>query len=886
MKLMVIDGNSILNRAFYGVRLLSNRDGLYTNAVYGFLSILFRLLDERAPDALCVCFDLKAPTFRHLSFEGYKSRRTAMPEELQVQMPVVKEVLDAMHIARFELEGFEADDLIGTISRRSDSAGWDCEIVTGDRDSLQLVSDRVKSLLVSTVQGQTQTKEYTPARIKEEYGLTPAQIIDLKGLMGDKSDDIPGVAGVGEKTALELVRNFGSIEEIYQRLDTLDIRESVRNKLRAGSEMAAVSRRLATIDCDTPIDFSPEKALLREPDNDMLYQLFIKLEFKTFMNKLKLGKPQDAPKDAPKDALAFILPPHSPVSGTQALDKLIAACAAEQAVGFACAQSLDALALSTADMTYTVCRADHDEQAYERFLHAVFSDKIKKAGHDLRPLFVSLMAQGFCVDGFMFDAALGAYLLNPSESGYTIEKTALRLLSLEIPPSGAYDAENAFSPLSDRGAALDAIAAHAAVTFEEYKRMAPELEKLEMKELYYSVELPLCQVLADMQHTGFKVDKSRLTEFQDSLGRRMEDCEKRVYALAGGPFNINSTKQLGQLLFETLELPAVKKNKTGYSTDIDVLEKLKSRHPIIEQIIEYRQLSKLKSTYADGLLKVIRPDGKIHSSFNMTATTTGRISSTDPNLQNIPIRQDLGSEVRRMFIAGQPDWVLIDADYSQIELRILAHIAKDPVMIRAFESGEDIHTVTASQVFNVPVEEVTSLMRRNAKAVNFGIVYGISEFSLSEDIGVSRAEARRYMDNYLEKYAGVRTYMKEIVERAKRDGYVTTLMGRRRYLPELKSSNYNIRSFGERVALNTPIQGSAADIIKLAMVNVWHRLKKEGFRAKLILQVHDELIVEAPLEEAQAAKRLLVEEMESAMHLSVALLADASDGYTWYDAKK
>lgn len=882
MKLMVIDGNSILNRAFYGVRLLSNRDGLYTNAVYGFLSILFKLLEQRTPDALCVCFDLKAPTFRHLSYEGYKSRRTAMPDELQVQMPVIKEVLDAMHITRFELEGFEADDLIGTISRQCDSAGWDCEIVTGDRDSFQLVSGRVRVLLASTSQGQTQTKEYTPERIKEEYGITPEQVIDLKGLMGDKSDDIPGVAGVGEKTALELIHSFGGVARIYRELDTLDIRESVRSKLRAGAEMAALSRKLAEIDCHAPIEFSPDKALLREPDNDALYRLFVKLEFKSFLNKLKLGAPQTVQTDEP----AFVLPEYTPVSGAQALDELLRACRGGGPVGFACAQSLDALALSTGGGTFAVCRDDNDGQAYERFLRAVFSEDIKKAGHDLRPLFVRLLEEGLPAGGFVFDAALAAYLLNPSESGYGIEKTALRLLGLELPGSGAYDAENALSPLSDRGAALSALAAHAAVALEEFDRMAPELEKLQMHTLYYTVELPLCQVLADMQHTGFRVDKNRLMAFRDDLSRRMEACEARIHALAGEPFNINSTKQLGQLLFEKLELPAVKKNKTGYSTDIDVLEKLKGRHPIIEEIIEYRQLSKLKSTYADGLLKVLGTDGRIHTSFNMTATATGRISSTEPNLQNIPIRQDLGSEVRRMFIPGQPDWVLIDADYSQIELRILAHIAQDPVMINAFESGEDIHTVTASQVFNVPPEEVTPLMRRHAKAVNFGIVYGISEFSLSEDIGVSRAEARRYMDNYLEKYAGVRTYMKEIVERAKSEGYVTTLMGRRRYLPELKSTNYNIRSFGERVALNTPIQGSAADIIKLAMVNVWNRLKKEGFRAKLILQVHDELIVEAPPEEAQAARRLLVEEMESVMHLSVALSADASDGQTWYDAKK
>ena len=882
MKLMVIDGNSVINRAFFGVRLLSNRGGLYTNAVYGFLTIVLKLLDEQRPDALCVCFDTHAPTFRHEAFEGYKASRKGMPDELAMQVPVLKEVLDAMNVPRYELEGYEADDLIGTISRVCEKSGWQCDVVTGDRDSFQLISDSTTVLLASTSRGQTETKVYTPERLMDEYGLTPHQMIDLKSLMGDKSDEIPGVPGVGEKTGLQLMQEFSSLEKLYDNLDSAGIRDSLRKKLEENKKLALLSYDLAKIDRDVPIEFSPENALRRPEDGDKLYELFVKLEFKSLITRFNLQKSGEKATES-----AAFAAPECQIAGTsEALDALLRDCGKQEFVALAAPQSLDAVAVNFTDKTVLVRRCDWDESAYTQFLQELFSEKINKTGHDIKPLLVRLLEEDIKFGGFVFDSALGAYLLNPSESSYEMEKTALRYLSHELGSAKTFEEENAFSALGEAGQAGQVLCDFAAAARALYDVIVPEIRKLGMDRLFYEVELPLCRVLAEMQNTGFKVDKKQLEAFSAMLAERIDRCERAIYLYAGEPFNINSTKQLGQLLFQQLELPVVKKTKTGYSTDIEVLEKLKGKHPIIDELMEYRQLTKLKSTYADGLIKVIAPDGRIHSSFNMTVTTTGRISSTEPNLQNIPVRQDLGSEIRRMFTAGEKSWRLIDADYSQIELRVLAHISDDTLMKQAFFTGEDIHTVTASQVFHVPPEEVTPLMRRHAKAVNFGIVYGISDFSLSQDIGVTRAEARQYMDNYFEKYAGVRAYMNEIIEQAKKDGFVTTIMGRRRYLPELKSSNFNIRSFGERVALNTPIQGSAADIIKAAMAAVHERLLAEKMRARLILQVHDELIVEAPEEESEKAARILTEEMEKVVKLSVPLLAEASVGYTWYDAKK
>ncbi|MCL2401408.1 MAG: DNA polymerase I [Oscillospiraceae bacterium] len=764
---MALDGNSIINRAFYGIRALNAPDGTPTNAVYGFLNILLKLIAEESPDALCVTFDLPEPTFRHQQYDEYKSHRKPMPEELALQMPVIKEVLDALNIPRYEQSGWEADDILGTLAKKCTDAGCECVIVTGDKDALQLVSDFTRIKHVKSQKGQTITKDYTESAFVEEYGFTPEKMIDLKALMGDPSDNIPGVAGVGEKTAMDLVQRFGGIREIYGRLDTLDIKDAVRKKLSAGKESADLSYDLAKICCDAPVAFEVQDNLRREANNDEAFTIFRKLGFKSLIEKFGL---------------------HPPKSG----DAEIYAPRAEEA----------------------------------------------GVGHNIKDIMRERLDRGEDPGEWIFDTALAAYLISPTDSSYDF-----------TPPREA---------------------------------LQQKLKELGLERLYYDVELPLCRILAEMEHTGFLVDKNALVQFGEQLSHMIAETECEIYNHAGETFNINSPKQLGVILFEKLMLPAPKKTKTGYSTNIEVLDYLSDTHPVIELIKDYRELTKLKSTYADGLLKVIGSDGRIHTKFQMTVTATGRLSSTEPNLQNIPVRKALGGELRKMFIAGDGN-LLVDADYSQIELRLLAHIADDPIMKQAFEQGEDIHTVTASQVFGVALGDVTPLMRSRAKAVNFGIVYGISAFSLAKDIGVQPHEAKAYIESYLEKYAGVREYMTRIVETAREQGYVETLFGRRRYLPELNAGNFNTRAFGERVALNMPIQGTAADIMKIAMLNVSKRL--ENTNAKLILQVHDELIAECPESEAEEIAGILRVEMENAAQLSVPLVVEARAGKRWYDTK-
>lgn len=881
MKLMVIDGNSILNRAFYGVRPLSTRDGQPTHAVYGFLTILLKLVDERKPEALCVAFDTKAPTFRHEAFEGYKAKRKEMPEELAVQLPVLKNVLDAMRIPRLELAGWEADDLIGTVAKRCEAAGWDCEPVTGDKDSLQLISARTTVLLVTTRMGQTTTRSMTPEAFEEEYGFEPPKMVDLKALMGDASDNIPGVAGIGEKTALELVRTYGTVEELYEGLEAAQLKPAVRRKLEEGRQAAADSKALATIQCDAPVAFSPEDGLRRPADAPVLYELFLRLEFSKLIERLGLSA-------GSAGAVQPASGPEIPAQGRIVADAgeaeaLLSRWEGLERVSFAALPSLDGLAVCASGETVLLLPSALGSEGYASALRRFFSRSVKKAGHEVKELMNRLLAEGLSTDGFVFDTALAAYLLAPTDGSYAIEKLGLSYLGREFPPAAAYAAPEALSPLSDPGPALAALAAHAGLTEALSALLGDRLRELELERVYYELELPLCPVLAEMERTGFLVDRRALAQFGQTLAQGISEHQTKIYELAGEEFNINSTQQLGAILFDKLSLPPVKKTKTGYSTNVEVLEKLRGMHPIIDSIMEYRQLTKLQSTYVEGLTKVIGPDGRIHTSFQNTVTATGRLSSTEPNLQNIPIRTALGAELRRMFVARE-GWLLVDADYSQIELRLLAHIAGDEEMIRAFNTGEDIHTLTASQVFGVPPEEVTKQMRSAAKAVNFGIVYGISDFSLSQDIGVTRWAAKEYMDRYFEKYKGVRAYMDRIVEQARADGYVSTLMGRRRWLPELKASNFNLRSFGERVALNMPIQGTAADVIKLAMLRVHHSLRAEGLEARLVLQVHDELIVECPEAEAEAVKALLVREMEGVMALSVPLEADAGAGRSWAEA--
>lgn len=849
MKLMILDGNSIINRAYYGVRMLNSPDGTPTNGVYGFLSIFRKLFESEKPDAVCVAFDLKAPTFRHLQYEQYKAQRKGMPDELAVQMPIMKDVLDAMGVYRLELEGYEADDIIGTVSRICESRDWDCRVVTGDKDSFQLITEKTHVIHYKSRMGKTETKEYDPEAFFGEYGFAPPQIVDLKALMGDSSDNIPGVPGVGEKTATELMHRYKSLGDIYGQLSESDIKESVRKKLESGRESAFLSYDLATIRTDAPIEFEPENCIWHENYKPELYGLFKRLGFNKFIEKWNIDECEaQAVQTAPSAALERI--------GDAAFSELASVLENAELVAVAAFDDLDRIELCDGKKVYDICWTFLGDD-YQKLLKLLFSDKVNKAAHGVKMLMSQLIAEGLPLSGFTFDTELAAYLLDAREGEYPIERICMRYLGAEM--SGT-EAVWALTPV-----------------------LRAKLSELDMTALYEKIELPLCEVLADMEAVGFLVDRTALGEFGASLSDEIEKLKNEIWSDAEGEFNINSPKQLGEVLFTKLGLPAGKKTKTGWSTNADVLEKLRDKHPIINRIMDYRMLTKLKSTYADGLLKLICADGRLHTSFQMTATATGRLSSTEPNLQNIPIRRELGARIRKMFIAPQKK-LLVDADYSQIELRLLAHISGDRHMQEAFCSGEDIHRVTASQVFDVPLSEVTTLQRSRAKAVNFGIVYGISAWSLAQDIGVFPSEAKRYMDAYLEKYSGVREYMSAIVEKAKRDGYVTTLYKRRRTLPELYSSNFNMRSFGERVALNMPIQGTAADIIKLAMVNVYRRLKTEGLKSKLILQVHDELICECPQEEAEAVKRILAEEMESVAALSVPLTVDAKCGHSWAEA--
>ncbi len=841
MKLVILDGNSVVNRAFYGVRLLTNSKGKFTNAIFGFMNILQKVEHEEKPDAICVAFDLKGPTFRHLQYDGYKATRHGMPDELAQQMPKLKEVLDAMNIPMFSCQGWEADDVIGTVGRICKETDWDCVIVTGDRDSLQLVDDRVTVNLVVTKSGQTVSTPYTPQVFREEYGFEPPIMVDLKSLMGDSSDNIPGVAGVGPKTATDLLLKFGTMEGVYANLEDSSIRPKLREKLEAGRENAILSYDLATIRRNAPIVFSPEQCMIQEPDKERLYALFVDLEFTKLIEKYGL-RPTEPKVRAQKEQ-----------------KKLCRGCCLPPADTF-CAVTVGEDGSVAVAWEGGICTVAPLERTGE--LDRLLESSSPKVCSDLKTTLHLLDEMGIQGGSFVFDTALAAYDLNPSQSDYSVSKIAMQYLSREC------------ASVEDEAEAI----------WQLYPILQEELTGKGMDKLYEEIELPLCRVLYDMEKQGVAVDRGALEEFGSMLSQRIGALEEEIYSHAGGEFNILSPKQLGEILFEKLQFPPVKKTKTGYSTNAEVLEKLKKHHPIIPLILDYRMLTKLKSTYADGLLKVIASDGRIHTTFQNMVTATGRLSSTEPNLQNIPVRTELGSEIRRMFVPRE-GWVFVDADYSQIELRVLAHIAQDPLMGDAFRAGQDIHTTTASQVFGVLPEEVTPLQRRNAKAVNFGIVYGISEFSLSEDIGVSRWEAKNYIDSYLQRYSGVKRYMHEIVEAAKNQGFVTTAYGRRRYIPEIKSSNYNIRQGAERIALNTPIQGTAADIIKLAMIRVHKALAENNLQAKLILQVHDELIVECPPEEARQVQAIVAEEMEKVASLSVPLVAEAKTGKTWLDAK-
>lgn len=839
MKLLVIDGNSIINRAFYGIKLLTTKDGQYTNAVYGFINILNKLLDTENPDSVAVAFDLKAPTFRHKMYTEYKAGRKGMPEELHSQMPIMKQWLNLAGYTYIECEGFEADDILGTLARHCEETGNECVISTGDRDSLQLVSDKTRVLLAATRMGKTEIINYDKAALFEKYGLSPQEMIELKALMGDSSDNIPGVAGVGEKTATDLITRYHSIDYIYENIDSLEIKEGVRKKLIDGKESAYLSRTLGTICKEAPIDCDLEKLKIKPAKKQELSRLMTGLEFFKLMEKMGI----------------------EPSVGQTEMDLF-----SENTPEFSYLETAHELSgeatLYCKDSKFAVVSANKVFKCDEETAKKIFADEsLQKRVYDYKNLYKKYGD----IKNVSFDAMLAAYLCNPSASSYDIERL------LQEYGANAPDFE-------------DELVKNACVFSTACDRLLKELEKTEQLKLLREIEIPLAEVLGSMELYGFLVDEQGLAALSEELGGRIAVIEKEIYSLVGYEFNLNSPKQLGVALFEKLGLPAKKKTKSGYSTNAEVLEGLRDAHPAVSLLLEYRQLAKLKSTYADGLQECIAKDGRIHSTFNQTEARTGRISSLEPNLQNIPVRTDEGKRLREYFVAPEGR-VLCDADYSQIELRVLASIADDKNMISAFKSGVDIHTATASQVFGIPVDMVTPILRSRAKAVNFGIVYGIGAFSLAKDIGVTRSEADSYIKNYLATYKGVADYMENTIKSAKADGFVKTLFGRRRYLPELNNSNGMLRAFGERVARNAPIQGTAADIIKIAMIRVRERLKKEIPTAKLILQVHDELIVECERADAERVCSILSEEMQNSSNMAVELTADASYGENWLKAK-
>ena len=845
MKLLVVDGNSILNRAFYGIRLLTTKDGQFTNAIYGFLTMLLKIQEDVTPDAVAIAFDLKAPTFRHKAYEGYKSNRKGMPEELHQQLQPLKDLLTLLGYTIITKEGYEADDILGTLSHTCKVKGDECVLATGDRDSLQLINDKVTVRLASTKGGKANAILYDEKKIMEDYGVTPRQLIEIKAIQGDSSDCIPGVPGIGPKGAGDLIQRFNNLDYIYENLDTIDIKDGMRKKLRENKDSAYMSRMLGEIKLDIPIDTDINHYLVNCTQPDEASRMMAKLELFSLIDKFKL-KEIDSVEETPKEKKKYSLNEKNTIdlSGKELY--------------------IYSNSKSKGDIDYLYI-IEENEIIKTNDIDTVLKSENKKYVYSSKELFAYADKTGFEIKNLVFDVTLASYLLNPNSSSYDIDK-----LNGEYEVE-TYDGEDEFlcniAPMVDLCNILE-----------------KKIDECNQKKLLEEIEIPLSNVLARMENLGFAVDKQGIEDFGKMLKENIENLKSEIYNSVGREFNINSPKQLGVALFEDLALPCKKKTKSGYSTSADVLESLKNQHPVVSMVLQYRTLSKLNSTYCEGLLKVIGDDGRIHSSFNQTETRTGRISSTEPNLQNIPVRTELGREMRKFFTARE-GWVLVDADYSQIELRVLADISGDKNMIDAFKNNQDIHAITASQVFNMPLDFVTGEMRSRAKAVNFGIVYGIGAYSLAKDIGVTNKEAKNYIESYLKHYSGIDKYMHDVVEKAKDTGYVETVFGRRRYLPELSASNGMTRAFGERVARNAPIQGTAADIIKIAMIKVDKRLTEENLEARLVLQVHDELIVECPSHESMRVAMILQEEMEKAVSLSVPLVADSAVGKTWYDAK-
>ena len=882
-KIMLIDGNSIVNRAFYGVPLLTNGEGRYTNGVYGFLNILFKLLDEEQPDYLAVAFDLHAPTFRHRTFDGYKGTRKGMPEELREQMPLLKEVLQAMHIPIFEQEGFEADDILGTLSALAEKNGIVPVVVSGDRDLLQLAGETLKVRIPKTKGGRTETEDYYAADVQAKYGVTPAEFIDMKELMGDASDNIPGVPGIGEKTAAKIITQYHDIETAIAHAAEIKPKKASEN-LAAYQEQARLSKFLATIVRDMPLEWDKESLKIGDMFNQTAYELVKRLEFKSMFSHFEGSA--SAPKQA-EQTYRFVADREGAKEVLAALKKGEVGYAFvyenEEGQGLALYQEQLGGVWIEASMAFLM------QELLEIFQPFFADSAYRKIGHDVKKDIRFLRSYGY--NGFTaeFDTAIGAYILNATGSSYEYDDIAATFLNETYPSQeevfGKGRTKKAFAALPEAERTAYG-ARQAEIFFRARKVMEERLAENEQKSLFYDMEMPLIYVLADMEKYGIKVDKAALLAYQKRLGESLDGMEEEIYALAGEKFNINSPKQLGVILFERLGLKGGKKTNTGYSTAADVLEKRRTAHPIVERILHYRQLAKLKSTYADGLLAVMDAETeKIYSTFNQTITATGRISSTEPNLQNIPVRLELGRELRKIFIPESAEFCFLDADYSQIELRVLAHISGDESLIAAFKSNQDIHRMTASQVFHVPFDEVTPLQRSNAKAVNFGIIYGKGAFSLGQDLGISRKEAEEYINAYFARYPKIKTFMEDTIKNGAKNGYVSTLWNRRRNMPELQSSNFMQRAAGERAAMNMPIQGTAADIIKLAMIKVHRALQEGGYRSRLILQVHDELLIEAYKEEKDAVAKILKENMEHAADLLVPLDVDVHEGASWFEAK-
>ncbi len=904
-KLLLIDGNSILNRAFYGImssKMLTTKDGTYTNAVYGFLAIMFKVLDEVKPDHMAVTFDLKGPTARHEMYEGYKANRKGMPNELAEQMPIMKDVLKRMNITIIEKQGYEGDDILGTFARRGEQEGLDVVILSGDRDTFQLATDKVTIHIPRTKAGKTEVDDFDRAKVIETYNVEPKQLIEVKGLMGDSSDNIPGVPGVGEKTAYKIIQEYGSIDNLYEMLEKEEapsIKGKMKEKILENKDLAILSRALGEINCNVPIeDISVKDLKIKDWDNSAVFEIFKELNFKRFIERFGLTGGEEVKEQSSLFEFIEKVPASDVIEEIKKSKELVFYIYKkdDKSSKKIIKKQIKSIAVYDKISNKVYYLKQNQEQFINNF-KSIFEDKqIKKIGFKLNEDYVFLKQMGIKPNNISFDAEIAAYIINPGNK-YTLNDLAMEYLGVDINEfledensdkktvKGQINLFDEATPQEESDEEKYEIAMYAYVIGNLRDKLYKKIEEYNSVELFENIEMPLLEVLAEMQFAGMKADRAELTQIGDNLKSHLDELTKEIYELAGEEFNINSTKQLGVILFEKLGLPVKKKTKTGYSTDVDILEKLKKYNPIIDKILDYRSLMKLNSTYVEGLLPYINEEtGRIHSFFHQTITATGRISSTEPNLQNIPTRIDFGKQIRKVFKA-EDGYVYIDADYSQIELRVLAHISQDENMMHAFINGEDIHKQAASKVLGIPIDEVTKEQRSSAKAVNFGIVYGISDFGLSEQLGITKKEAKKYIDQYLEKYNGIDKFMKDIVEQAKADGYVETLFHRRRAIPELSSNNYMVRQFGARAAMNTPIQGTAADIMKIAMVSMYNKLKESNYDAKIVLQVHDELMIECKKEDAENVEKMLKESMESAIKMSIPLLVEAEVADNWYDVK-